>query len=159
MTQVLGGGQEADVSQLPRVTRVGAYALCLDEGGRILLCRIAKTDPDAGMWTLPGGGVEFGEVPAHAAIRELDEEAGLTGRVESLAGVDSASFTVPGPDGPVAFHAIRIVYRVRVTSGELRHEVAGTTDTCRWLEREEAAMLPLIDPAVFGLGLAFGELA
>ena len=32
-------------------------------------------------WTLPGGGVHPGESPAAAALRELDEETGLNGRV------------------------------------------------------------------------------
>jgi 8-oxo-dGTP pyrophosphatase MutT (NUDIX family) len=31
-----------------------------------------------GSWTIPGGRVEPGETPAHAAIRELREEAGVT---------------------------------------------------------------------------------
>ena len=38
---------------------------------------------DAGrvVWTLPGGGVEAGESPAAAVIRELAEETGLCGVV------------------------------------------------------------------------------
>ena len=30
-------------------------------------------------WTLPGGGIDPGEVPSAAAVRELEEETGLTG--------------------------------------------------------------------------------
>ncbi len=59
--------------------RVGAYAIVTDESSRILLCRIAPGYPAAGMWTLPGGGVDHGEHPDDAVLRELREETGLAG--------------------------------------------------------------------------------
>ena len=73
---------------LPPWTRVAAYAVCVDDSRRILLARVAPGYMAEGMWTLPGGGLQFGEEPAHAVIRELAEETGLEGRVISLAFVD-----------------------------------------------------------------------
>jgi len=48
--------------------------------GNILL--IQRTDN--GLWALPGGLVEVGEVLADAALRELEEEAGISGKAVDL---------------------------------------------------------------------------
>ncbi|MGC9333521.1 MAG: NUDIX hydrolase [Anaerolineae bacterium] len=53
------------------------------EQGRVLLCH--RRDIDA--WNLPGGGVESGELPTEAVIREVREETGLEAAIERLAGV------------------------------------------------------------------------
>jgi 8-oxo-dGTP diphosphatase len=141
-----------------QVTRVAAYALCTD-GDAILLSRIAPgaTSSSDGMWTLPGGGVDFGEDPRDAAIRELGEESGLAGEIVELATVDSwrSEFTDPADGVLTDFHGIRIVYRVRVTGGDLRDEVGGSSDTCRWVPRSELASLPLVELAVDGARIAF----
>ena len=66
--------------------RLAAYAW-IERDDAVLLCRIAATAPGAGHWTVPGGGLEFGEDPADGVLRELREETGLTGRVGELLGV------------------------------------------------------------------------
>jgi ADP-ribose pyrophosphatase YjhB (NUDIX family) len=126
-------------------TRVAAYALCRDEAGRILLCRIAPSILAGEVWTLPGGGLDFGEPPEAAVVRELAEETGYHGVVLSLADVSDRLFADPEAAGRL--HAIRIVYRVRITGGELRDEPDGSTDTCAWFTLERAK------------GLHLGELA
>ena len=55
--------------------RLGAYAWC-ERDGAVLLTRISPEGPGAGRWTLPGGGLDFGEDPADGAIREVREETG-----------------------------------------------------------------------------------
>ena len=133
------------------MTRVSAYALCR-EADELLLSRIAPgaTVNSDGMWTLPGGGLEFGEEPQDAALRELAEETGLVGEITELAGVDSWS----GPIGAVDYHAIRIIYRVRVTGGELTNETDGSSDLARWVPLTELATMPLVDLVRVGARLA-----
>ena len=122
-------------------TRVAAYALVRDEAGRVLLCHIAPSVGVGDIWTLPGGGVDFGEPPERAVLRELTEETGLSGELHGLREVSDRLFT--SPDGGDRLHAIRIVYEVGVHDGELRDEAEGSTDTCRWVAPDEAATLPL----------------
>jgi len=135
-----------------QVTRVAAYALCLDDAGRILLTRLSPGEIKPGQWTLPGGGIDFGEAPAVAVLRELTEETGLTGEVLSLAEVESwvrrgAVAAYPGDD----FQAIQIIYRVRITGGSLRDEVDGSTDAAAWFTRAELADTPIVELVETGL--------
>jgi ADP-ribose pyrophosphatase YjhB (NUDIX family) len=122
-------------------TRVAAYAVCTDDAGRILLCRVAPSVAPGEIWTLPGGGLDFGEPPEVAVLRELDEEAGYTGEVVTLVDVSDRILTDTEEVG--VLHAIRIVYYVRITGGELRDEIGGSTDTCGWFSSDEASHLNL----------------
>jgi 8-oxo-dGTP diphosphatase len=116
-------------------TRLGSYAICIDEQERILLCRLATGEPEPGAWTLPGGGVDFGEHPDNAVIRELREESGLIGEVARLEGVFSHLYSdSPYADG-ADLHFLGVLYRVRVIGGELTDEVDGSTDRCAWFDR------------------------
>ncbi len=55
-----------------------AVDACVRRGDTILLVQ-RKFPPSAGSWVLPGGFVDQGERPEDAVVRELNEEAGLTG--------------------------------------------------------------------------------
>ncbi len=125
-------------------TRVAAYAVATDER-RILLVRIAPGYPAAGQWTLPGGGLNFGEDPAHAVVRELAEETGLQGRIDDLLFVHSGTGTRSVRGGP--WHAIRIVYRMTITGGTLRDEQEESTDRAAWIPIAQAAELALVELA------------
>jgi 8-oxo-dGTP diphosphatase len=66
-----------------------AGALVLDDMRRVLLVK-RKYPPGEDMWCLPIGFAELGETIAEAALRELLEETGVTGRVVRLIDVDSS---------------------------------------------------------------------
>ena len=78
-----------------------------EQDGKILLTR-RSINPSRGLWTFPGGFVDFGETATDAAIRETFEETGLKVDLTGLLNV----YTYPG--APVI-----IVYRARVLSGTL----------------------------------------
>ncbi|WP_433892865.1 NUDIX hydrolase [Streptomyces sp. CA-111067] len=67
-----------DPTSPPPERRRGGAVVVRD--GRILLIRYAPKDGDK--FFIPGGGVEAGETPSQAAVRELEEETGLLGHVE-----------------------------------------------------------------------------
>ena len=64
--------------------RLGASA-CVWKDGKVLLIERAK--PPAGLWSLPGGHVEFGETALAAARRELLEETGISADLTEFAGL------------------------------------------------------------------------
>jgi 8-oxo-dGTP diphosphatase len=111
--------------------RVAAYGVVVDEG-RMLLAHWVEGPYAA--WTLPGGGIDPGEDPADAVVREVLEETGYDVVVDELLGIQSR--TIPAAHrihpGEPDQHQLRIIYRVHVVGGELRDEVGGTTDTAAW---------------------------
>lgn len=84
---------EACASPLYENPVPASCVVVVDEGERLLLVK-RNVPPKAGMWCLPGGFMELDESPEEAAVRELREEAGLSGRIETLLGVT----TNPHPD-------------------------------------------------------------
>jgi ADP-ribose pyrophosphatase len=89
----------------------------IEEYGRYLLVKRAA-EPDAGLWSIPGGLIEVGERAADAAAREALEETGLT--VEILGRVDVVDRVVRDPDGNVRYHFVIIDFHARPLSGKMR---------------------------------------
>jgi ADP-ribose pyrophosphatase YjhB (NUDIX family) len=138
-------------------TRVGAYAICRDAQWRLLLARCGEGEPEPGAWTLPGGGVEWGEHPDDAVVRELEEETGLRGVPGRVLGIYSRTW-LRSPERPrPPFQHLGIVYELASSEGTIRAEVDGTTDACEWFARDELATVELVDLAVFGVGLVWPE--
>ncbi|MBX2838975.1 MAG: NUDIX domain-containing protein [Gammaproteobacteria bacterium] len=133
-------------------TRVSAYGLLLRED-KLLLCRLSeKVGMNPGCWTLPGGGLNFGEDPQVAVVREFKEETGLSVTVNKLLAVNSLCDSMP--NWP-AMHSIRIIYSVQYLSGELQFEKSGSTDMCAWHTQAQSQTLSLVELAKHGISLSF----
>jgi len=124
-----------------KIRRVGAYGVCRDGAGRVLLAHNSRLSSFPGLWTLPGGGVDQGEHPDDAVVREFAEETGLRVRIDGLRTVTADVARLPGGD---LEHTDRIVYDVTVVGGSLRDEAEGTTDLVAWVEPAELAGRPLM---------------
>ena len=136
----------------PQYTRVSAYGLITDSNNRILLCRLSKALPRwEGYWTLPGGGLEFGESPEDAVVREVEEETGLIVIPNQVAAVDSICDRTQATD----FHGIRILYHAKQIGGALRYEQAGSTDRCQWWHQHELEALKLVDITQLAIQIIF----
>ncbi|HWU31990.1 MAG TPA: NUDIX domain-containing protein, partial [Marmoricola sp.] len=123
---------------LAKVQRTAAYGVAT-RGDEILLTRLSARAHLPGLWTLPGGGVDHGELPADTVAREILEETGLTATVGELIEAHSVRLTGTAPNGRTEdFHGIQLLYQVAVDGGAPHvTEIGGTTDAARWVRIEE----------------------
>jgi mutator protein MutT len=111
------------------VSGVGAIVL---EKGEILLVRRDR-EPSRGLWSLPGGKVEWGETLRDACAREVREETGIDVEVEGLAGI--VERIVPNEDGEVEWHFVVHDFWARPRS---REAVPGDdVSDARWVNVKE----------------------
>jgi 8-oxo-dGTP diphosphatase len=135
---------------LPKVQRVAAYGLVLRDG-QILLTRLASRISADERWHLPGGGVDHGEDPRDALVREIREETGLAAEVGETARVYSAHRPSMWRQGRRwDYQALRIVYDAWVApdAPEPRVlEVDGSTVAVGWhpVADVESGALPVTD--------------
>lgn len=94
-----------------------------EQDGRVLLTR-RSINPGRGLWTFPGGFVDFGESVTDAAVRETLEETGLAVDLTGLLNVYSY------PASPVI-----IVYGAQVIGGSLTP--CAENDRLEWMGPDE----------------------
>lgn len=148
--------RDALAAHLPaRRQRLAAKAL-IRRDDHVLLARLSARAVETGRWTLPGGGVDHGESPETALLREVEEECGLRPTVRSLVGVHDVHLTGNAPDGRLEdFHAVNLVYEASVPddAAPVVREVDGTTDEVAWVPLAEIASgeVPVTDLVRFAL--------
>jgi len=112
--------------------RPGAYAVIIDERGRLALFR--KKD----RYFLPGGGIEPGETPEEALSREVREEIGWSVAIIRKIG-EATQFVITKHEKHFAIQGT--YYEARLLQQVGQPEEPG--DELVWLPRPEAiALLP-----------------
>ncbi|TQL70481.1 8-oxo-dGTP diphosphatase [Nocardioides albertanoniae] len=138
-----------DMHRPARMQRLAAYAfITRASDDAILLTRISPRGYHAGSWTLPGGGLDFGEHPREALVREVAEECGLTCATGKLLDVHDVNVVGTAPSGRhEEFHGVHLIFAATVPEDAEPRVVEqdGTTDAVRWVSRDELASLPLLD--------------
>ncbi|MFN8472104.1 MAG: NUDIX hydrolase [Anaerolineae bacterium] len=125
---------------LPRPT-VAVGGIVVDNN-RILLIQRGHA-PNKGLWTVPGGRVEWGETVREAVVREVREETGLSVELGPLVViVDRMS----EPDAENAYHFIILDFLARLVGGAL--QAGDDAAAARWVTPGEWQAMPTTE----GLG-------
>ena len=106
---------------------VGCFVF--DSRGALLLIQRGK-QPGLGLWTIPGGRVEYGESLVEACRREVFEETGITVVIGEMVTI----FEPVTPD----FHYVIIDYLGAVAADSTIEPVAGDdAEDARWMMRSD----------------------
>ena len=133
--QAFGVGREGYIKELRDLVGtmplfMPSVAVMVRDGDRV----VAGRHRDVGMWVIPGGALEPGELPAEAAIREVWEETGLHVRLTGIHGVYAGTddHRVTYPNGDVVNYAAT-VFDAEVVAGELHPETSELAEL-RWVD-------------------------
>lgn len=136
--------------------RAAAYVVTVNPQQQILLTQFGKIGhPKSGAWTLPGGGMEWGEQASETAQRELGEETGLRADIGSLLGVHSEWFDETASDHGERGLALRLIFQARNCVGELKTDFTDedTTVGAAWFSLDEIQQLERVEVVDFALSL------
>lgn len=125
--------------------RIAAYAVVTSDRG-VLLTELSDRTNAAGLWTLPGGGIDPEETPQHCVRRELWEETGQqVGPLHPL-GVLSRHWIGRAPSGRVEdYHVVGLVFTAHCEhpTEPVVHDTGGTTESAAWIAAPEVNSRPL----------------
>lgn len=130
----LAPGEEPVVRQ-----RVAAYGIVLSERG-LLATQYSDRTAVVGRWGMPGGGIDDGEEPAAAVVREVHEETAQEVELGDLVAVQTSHWVGRSPSRRAEdFHAVRLVYRAACPrpGDPVVLDVGGTTAAARWVPLDD----------------------
>ena len=116
--------------------KTSAGGVVVRSGGGLQICLIRPAGRS--VWGLPKGGIEAGETPAQAAVREVAEETGIDGVVDTELG--SIDYTFYSREDGGRVHKTVRYYLMHATGGDTAdhdHEVS----EARWVRLGEALRL------------------
>jgi len=87
------------------------------------------------LWELPGGGLDFGEMPLQAAVRETSEETGISVKEGNLKLVACSAYMLK--DSGCESHRVHIIYEVNVgPASDVKHSKEHAAH--QWVQDKDA---------------------
>ena len=121
----------SDKRLYPERPMVGVGVLISDKDRYLIVKR--GTDPNFGLWSIPGGLVEIGERVSDAAVREAKEETGLDVDLVRVIGV--VDKIIRDDDSNVKYHFVIIDYLAEPRTGLLK--AASDAMEAKWVKADE----------------------
>ena len=113
-------------------------SVCVVRDGRALLAQRSR-QPLRGLWSLPGGHIEWGETLHQAALRELAEETAVEADIRML--LDSVDVIQRDPAGAVQYHYVLTTFGALWRAGEAR--AGSDAAAVCWAASDELDDLPM----------------
>ncbi len=120
--------------------KVEIAAIYIDVEGRVLLLKNSSHKKEAAKWGVPAGKLEYGEMPAHGASRELFEETGIEISHEKLLQIGKLYIRKPEID---------YIYHIFGVKFDHLPEVCLSNEhvNYRWITQKESVELDLMQAA------------
>ena len=118
--------------------RLAAYGIVLSRRG-LLATQFSDLTAVPGLWGLPGGGINPGESPNQALIREVAEETSQEPDISHLLDVQTDHWIGRSPSRVIEdFHAVRIIYAASCQDpiDPVVNDSGGTTAAAEWVPLE-----------------------